>query len=202
MRPPGTPHQLQKRRELAIDFLIAGKHAAAVARAVSASRSSVVRWQQVYRQQGSKGLMAKPIPGRPPRLLPKQKAKLECLLLQGPLAAGHKTDLWTLDRIVALIRKHFGVSYHPSHVWKILQALGWSCQKPERRPIQRDEAAIAHWKRYLWPPIKKKRSALAHTWFFSMKVASCSSRMSNGLGPLEVKHRRSGTVTSIRKSQR
>jgi hypothetical protein len=30
-----------------------------------------------------------------------------------------------------------------------------SCQVPERRAIQRNEQAIAHWKRYKWPAIKK-----------------------------------------------
>jgi transposase len=38
--------------------------------------------------------------------------------------------------------------------------LGWSCQKPERRALQRDEAAIAHWKRYLWPQIKRRAHRL------------------------------------------
>jgi putative transposase len=40
-------------------------------------------------------------------------------------------------------------------VWKLLRAAGWSCQVPEHRALQRDEAAIAHWKRYRWPHIKK-----------------------------------------------
>jgi hypothetical protein len=45
--------------------------------------------------------------------------------------------------------------YHPAHIWKIVRSLGWSCQVPERQPIQRDESAIAHWKRYKWPAINK-----------------------------------------------
>jgi transposase len=35
----------------------------------------------------------------------------------------------------------------PAHGWKALTALGSSCQKPERRAVERDEAAIARWKR-------------------------------------------------------
>jgi transposase len=125
-----------------------------------------LRWQQAHQHYGLKGLEPTPTPGRPPRLSAKQKEKLVRLLLQGPLAAGYQTDLWTLKRVAKLIKRHFDVRYHPSHLWKVLGKLGWSCQKPERRPLQRDEEAIAHWKRYVWPQIKKKADQLgAHLVF-------------------------------------
>jgi transposase len=44
----------------------------------------------------------------------------------------------------------FGVQYHRAHVSRLLAACGWSCQKPERRSVERNEATIAHWKRYKW----------------------------------------------------
>jgi transposase len=155
MHPSGTPQQLEKRRRLAIKLLQTGKQAATVARAVSASRSSVQRWRECYERDGATGLRSKPIPGRPAGLTDKQTARLERLLLKGAVSAGYPTDLWTLDRISQMIWKHFHIRYHPGHVWRILRELGWSSQKPERRPIQRDEAAIAHWRRYRWPRIKK-----------------------------------------------
>jgi transposase len=87
----------------------------------------------------------------------KEKKSLEKLLLRGPLVAGYSTDVWTLKRIAEMIQTEFGVHYHPGHVWKLLRDdMGWSCQKPERRAYERDEAAIAHWKRYEWPHIKKR----------------------------------------------
>lgn len=160
MRPQGTPQQLQKRRERAITLLQAGKIPAAIARALSASRSSVSRWCRTFKKKGRAGLCAHPIPGRPPGLTAKQKHELVRCLLKGPLAAGYKTDLWTLSRIGKLIKRQFQVVYHPSHVWKILHALGWSCQKPERRATQRDEAVIVHWRRYVWPQIRHRANRL------------------------------------------
>ena len=158
MRPPGTAQQLERRRRQAIQLLKAGKKLSAVAQAVSASVSSVFRWYESYRRQGLKGLRPRPTPGRPPHLSASQKKRLATLLLKGPLAAGHRTDLWTLKRVAQLIRRQWGVGYHPCHVWKLLQSLGWSCQKPERRALQRDDAAIAHWRRSRWPHIKKRRT--------------------------------------------
>lgn len=155
MRPQGTAQQLEKRRRQAIRLLKAGKPLSAVARALSASVSSVFRWYQTYQTKGLEGLRPQPTPGRPPKLSKAQKGKLVKLLLKGPLAAGYRTDLWTLKRVTEVIDKHFGVQYHPCHVWKLLVSLGWGCQKPERRALQRDEAAIERWKREEWPRIKK-----------------------------------------------
>lgn len=157
MRPPGTSAQLEQRRRRAIAQVKAGHTLSAVARQFSASVSSVHRWWQTYEREGARGLRPKPTPGRPSRLSAVQKEKLVTLLAHGPLRAGYRTDLWTLPRVAAVIRQHFGVCYHPAHVWKLLTGLGWSCQKPERRAVERDEPAIARWKRTAWPRIKKRR---------------------------------------------
>jgi transposase len=155
MRPCGSPQQSEARRRHAIRWLKSGRDQAAVARRLGVSPSSVYRWWQSYQQAGSDGLKPRPTPGRPPKLSDAQKQELVGLLLKGPLAAGFATDLWTLTRINRVIRRHFGIHYHPSHVWRVLTDMKWSCQKPERRALQRNEADIAHWRRYRWPHIKK-----------------------------------------------
>jgi hypothetical protein len=37
--------------------------------------------------------------------------------------------------------------------------MGWTVQRPERRAIERDEAAIARWVKADWPRIRQKRTA-------------------------------------------
>lgn len=157
MRPPGTPQQLERRRRQALHLLDSGQHLSAVARQLRCAKSSVSRWWIAYRRRGERGLRARPIPGRPCRLSQEQKQALAARLLEGALTQGYRTDLWTLERIAQLIRKQFRVQYHPNHVWWLLRGMGWSCQKPERRALQRDERAIAQWKRERWPHIKKRR---------------------------------------------
>ena len=161
MRPPGSPSQLERRRRRAIQLRKRGLTTLAVAEQLGCSHSSVVRWGQAYERAGPKGLAPKPTPGRPPKLVPRQKQRLVRLLLQGPLTAGYRTDLWTTPRVADVIRRRLGVSYHPNSIWGLLRGLGWSCQKPERRALQRNEPAIAHWKRYVWPHIKKALPGLA-----------------------------------------
>lgn len=156
MRPQGSALQLEKRRRQAIRLLKAGKNLSAVARALTASVSSVFRWYQDYKRRGLRGLRPRPTPGRPPKLSKQEKSKLVKLLLKGPMAGGYRTDLWTLRRVAEVIEERFQVRYHPCHVWKLLTGLGWSCQIPERRALQRKEEEIASWKRHRWHHIKKR----------------------------------------------
>jgi transposase len=155
MRPYGSPNTLERRRRRAVDLLAQGLSLREVARRVQAAASSVYQWRQAWRNGGEAALAPKHAPGRPRKLTEQQCEQLLQLLLQGARVQGFPNELWTLKRIAAVIQVQFGVRYHPAHVWKVLRRLGWSCQVPERRPIQRNEHAIAHWKRYTWPAIKK-----------------------------------------------
>ena len=78
------------------------------------------------------------------------------LLCQRAVAHGHGTVRWTLPPVADLIVRTFGVHYHPAHVWKVLRGERWSCQKPERRARERDDAAIERWRTERWPHIKKR----------------------------------------------
>jgi transposase len=157
MRPKGSPAVLEQRRRNAMAMLKQGMKAAAVARALKVSTVSVGRWKGAMDQGGVKALAAKPVPGRPAKLDPAQRQRIGELLLKGPAHFGYQTQLWTLERVAEVIEKTFDVTYDPSQVWRILVALGWSCQKPESRARERDEEAIARWRRVDWPRIKKSR---------------------------------------------
>jgi transposase len=173
MRPHGTSDELERRRRRAIALLQAGQTYRAVARSSGASLSSIVRWFQAFKRRGPKGLLPKPTPGRPCRLSSGQKRSLERILLRGAQAAGYSTELWTLRRIGEVIRKHFGVPYSTSAVWRLLVVdMEWSPQKPERRATQRDEAAIERWRKEQWPQIKKKHVGWVPTSHFATKAGS------------------------------
>lgn len=156
MRPKGSAAELEVRRRLAVGMLAKGKTIREVAELIGASESSVKRWKAAWVKGGVDALAAKPHPGRPPRLSTAQLRQLVNILLRGPIAAGYATDLWTCPRVAEVIAKRFGVKYHDAHVWKLLRKLNWSCQKPERRARERDEAAIRRWRKRDWPRIKKE----------------------------------------------
>jgi transposase len=130
---------------------------AEVARQLGVSRQAVSRWWRTWRSGGAEALRGAGRTGRERKLSDDQLCQLSAGLLEGAKAHGYRTELWTLRRIAAVVRRQFRVTYHPGHVWKLLGELGWSCQRPEQRARERDDAAIRRWVRQRWPAIKKRR---------------------------------------------
>jgi len=172
MRPQGSPKELQQRRLRAIELLRQGLQPHEVASRLGVDRRSVRRWNRAHRQGGASALNSKPVPGRPPKLSAEQRGELVNLVLQGPLAHGFQTDLWTCQRIAELIRRRFGVRYHPDHLGRLLHRCGLSPQRPHRRAKERNETEIARWVREDWPRIKKKPGAPARALSSRTKPAS------------------------------
>jgi transposase len=119
-RPLGTPAELERRRRRAVALLNQGESATDIARILGVARGSLYRWQGMARSQPD-GLAAKPHPGPTPLLSDAQLAQLEQLLLQGASAHGWVNDLWTAKRVAEVIRRRFGITFHPEHVRKILK---------------------------------------------------------------------------------
>jgi len=136
--------------------LAATSGAAEVARRLGVARQVAYRWKDAWERGGNAALASKGPAGRKAKLTPEQTQRITEELLAGPAAHGYKTNLWTLPRVAALIEKLSGVRYHPGHVWRLLGSNGFSCQRPERRAVERDEKAIRRWKRVEWPALKKK----------------------------------------------
>lgn len=155
MRPSGTPQELERRRRRALRLLGEGLSPVEVARQIGVDRRSVRRWKAAVRKGGAAAVSAKPAAGRPRRLTARNLTRLRRLLMQGAQAAGLPTDLWTCRRVAWLIRRQFGVPYHPAHVSRLLHGLGFSPQKPTRRAIERDEQRIRAWIEQDWRRVKK-----------------------------------------------
>lgn len=151
MRPCGSPKALEERRQRVVALLEQEWSLHEIARRLGCHASSVLRWRNAWQAGGPDALKAKPAAGRPPRLTAPQKARLVRFLVQGAMAHGYRTEVWTTQRIAALIERRLGVHYHRNHVGKLLHQLGWSHQTPKRRALERNEAAIAAWKRAGWP---------------------------------------------------
>ena len=123
----------------------------------ASSAQSVGRWYAAWQAQGTDGLRKAGRAGRKPRLDADQLEQIEHALREGPQALGYDTPLWTAARVADLIERR---TPRPVliriDIYRLLQQLGWSCQRPVGRALERNERAIRHWKRQRWPAIKKK----------------------------------------------
>ena len=133
-----------------------------VARHVGAHRQSVSKWAAELSAQGRAGLKKAGRAGRKPRLSTEDLGKIEQGLKRGPETLGYETGLWTTSRVAHLIEQECGVVYHPSQAWRILRQLGWSCQRPTGRALERDEDKIRRWKQKRWPELKKGQKRRPH----------------------------------------
>ena len=174
---------LEARRYAAARLFARGQSQAAVARTLGATRAAAHRWFHAWQAKGRRALKGAGRAGRKPRLEALQLARVEAALLQGPGAHGFATELWTLPRVAMLIERLTHVRYHPGHVWYLLRRLGWSLQRPTRQARERDEAAIARWKRERWPQVKKTRDAGARGSSSKTRAASRIDRSSAARGP-------------------
>jgi transposase len=128
----------------------------AIAEALGVSQGAVSQWIARGRSGGVAALRSRTSPGAPPRLTAQQRAQIPALLARGAETFGFLGDVWTRARVASVIKREFGVTYHPDHVGRLLQDVGWSVQKPLTRALERNDAVIAAWREQKWPAIKKK----------------------------------------------
>ena len=102
------------------------------------------------------GLAARPVPGRPPKLTLTQEKIARRWLRGSPMEHGFTTELWTAARLAQLIEEEFAIRFNPRSLSTWLKDRGFTPQKPERIPRERDPGAIVAWLASDWPRIKRK----------------------------------------------
>lgn len=145
-----------ERRRRAAKLFQKGYSQAEVARRCGVSKEAARKWYGTWKRKGTKGLVTAQKPGPVSKLTEVKKKQVVDTLLKGPRAFGYHTDIWTLERVAAVIKRVARIRYHYRHVWRVLLSMGWSCQKPETRARERNEQAIKNWVRYTWPRIQKR----------------------------------------------
>jgi transposase len=80
--------------------------------------------------------------GRPPRRLTEgEEATLAAVILRGPNPERDECCAWTRGDLCRWMATHFGKSYHPSSMTRVLRRMGFSRQKARPTHPQRDEKA-------------------------------------------------------------
>lgn len=130
----------------------------AIATALGASDAAVSTWLKRACTGGVEALLRHPPPGATPKLTVEQRAQLPALLAKGADWYDFIGNVWTTKRVAAVIKREFGVSYHPAHVSRLLRQMGLSLQKPIVRATQRKEDEIRAWPTETWPALQAKRA--------------------------------------------
>lgn len=130
----GRARREQVRRQAA-DLFAQGVTPVEVAKRLEVSQKSAYLWRRAWHSGGVPALASKGAPGPEPTLSDAQ-----------------------LARVSALIGLMFKVRVGITTAWEAMRRLGYSPQLPTRRAIERNEQAIARWRRYQWPAVKESRA--------------------------------------------
>jgi transposase len=148
-------HQLDLRLR-AVELVSEGTTTGRTAEICEVGVTTVKRWLDTYRAKGVWALISKgPYKGAQPRLSDEQMNELAVIIEAGPEAAGLDTGVWTSPIIAEMVRRRFGIKYHPSQIRRILHKLGFSIQYPKQRLSLADKALQGVWIRKELPAIKK-----------------------------------------------
>ena len=137
---------------------------AAIARKLKVTPAAVNYWHIAWEKHGKEGLKSKGHPGFESRLTDVKRSVFKRAVLKGPLDYGFETNFWTLSRLAAVMKKTTGIKFGHDRTWQIVRELGFTCQKPQVRAAQRDEAAIKAWKEKRLPDLKKMGHRHSSSW--------------------------------------
>ena len=183
----------EKRRRHALKLAKQGWKQKEIAVALDVSDGAVSQWLKVSKQEGKSGLLARAHTGRPPELGNEQKQLIPEYLSYGAESYGFQGEVWTCRRVRKMIEIEFGVSYHKSPVARLLKELKWTPQQPVERATQRNEEAIADWRKHVWSDMKKKRVWSKESSFLWMNLAFTSCPQRSKPMHLAGKHRSYGS---------
>ncbi|KVN90080.1 transposase [Burkholderia ubonensis] len=159
---------LQAMRQQAVKAIREGQDVASVAAAYGVNERSVYRWLADFANGGQNALLAKSIPGRPPKVSAEEMQWLgQAVRDHSPLQFKFEFGLWTLSLIAALIERQFGKKLALSGVSRIMKLLGFTAQKPLYQAWQQDATLVRQWEFETYPAIRTEARKVGATIYFA-----------------------------------
>lgn len=155
-------------RQQAIKAVREGQPVASVASAFGLNVTTVFRWLAKFAEGGQNALLAKPIPGRPPKVSAEEMRWIANAVKDNtPQQFKFEFGLWTLSLLRELINREFGKSLSLESVRRIMKLLGFSTQKPLYQAWQQDPVLVKQWETETYPAIKAEAQAAGATVYFA-----------------------------------
>jgi len=162
-----SPEAMEQIRIRAVKRVQQGESPEKVIATLGFSRACIYNWLSRYRAGGWHALRSGKHSGRPKKLNGSQIAWIyKTICDKDPLQLKFSFALWTRSIVTRLIRKQFNLKLSETSVGRLLHQMGFSCQKPLYRAYQQDPEAVEHWKKTVFPQIKKRAKKLGATIYF------------------------------------
>jgi transposase len=165
-------------RERAVQAVLDGLDQAEAARVFGVHRNAVNRWIKRYRQGGWDGLSEQRRgrrTGEQAALTEHQQQEVIALVRETtPDQLGLAGFLWTREAVAELIAQRAGVWLARTTVGGYLRGWGFSPQRPQRRALEQNPAAVRRWLAETYPAIcgQARREGGLVLWLDEMGVRS------------------------------
>jgi transposase len=165
-------------RNRAVRAVLDGMTQAEAARVFGVHHNAVNRWVKRYRQGGWDGLSERRRgrrPGEQAALAEPQQQEVIALVRDAtPDQLGLAGFLWTREAVAELIARHSGRWLARTTVGAYLRGWGFSPQKPQRRALEQNPAAVRRWLVETYPAIRAqaRREGGMVLWLDEMGVRS------------------------------
>ena len=160
---------LETIRMMAVERVREGEAPSGVIASYGFNRTTIYKWISAAARPGVglSALRARPAPGRPRSLTPRQEAQVfRWINGKDPRQYGLDFGLWTRQVVAELIEQKFGIRLGLTAVGELLAKLNLTPQKPLQRAYQRDPEAIERWQREIYPAIARQAKAERGEVFF------------------------------------
>ncbi len=165
-------------RTRAVRAVLEGMTQAEAARVFRVHPNAVNRWIKRYRDGGWDGLGERRRgrrAGEQPALSERQQQEVMALVREStPDQLGLAGFLWTRATVAELIARRYGLWLARTTVGGYLRGWGFSPQKPQRRALEQNPAAVRRWLAETYPAIRAqaKREGGVVLWLDEMGVRS------------------------------
>jgi transposase len=165
-------------RNRAVRAVLAGMTQAEAARVFGVHHNAVNRWVKRYRQGGWAGLAERRRgrrPGEQAALSEPQQQEVIALVRDAtPDQLGLAGFLWTREAVAELIARRYELLLARTTVGAYLRGWGFSPQRPQRRALEQNPAAVARWLATEFPAIRAqaKREGGMVLWLDEMGIRS------------------------------
>lgn len=162
-------------RKIAVQRVFDGESAAEVTRSLGLGGRTIFSWLKIARENGIDALAPKARPGRGRKLSSIEEQEVKRWVVGGdPRQHGFDFGLWTRQIVSDLIREKFGIEISITSVGELLHRLNLTPQKPLRRAYERDEEAVKHWVKNVYPKVKKyaKKTGAEIFWLDEASIRS------------------------------
>ena len=165
-------------RNRAVRAVLGGMTQAQAARVFGVHPNAVNRWIKRYRQGGFQGLSARRRGRRAGEQAaltgPQQQEVIALVRETTPDQLGLPGFLWTREAVAELIARRYGVRLARTTMGAYLRGWGFSPQKPQRRALEQNPAAVRRWLTQDYPAIcaQARREGGVVLWLDEMGVRS------------------------------